>query len=326
MSSCNSGYNGQYMGARIASVFVLLALSALGSFFPLVASKCECLCIPKKVFFVSKYFGSGVIIATAFIHLLGEAQANFASPCLDSSWDDYPWSSAFALMGAFVMFTIELFVQKGMQHRHQMEREQTDEEQQVAKAGVVGTKEEEIEEQEVESTSSEEDFLEKQSKFNKLLNLFLLEFGIVFHSVFVGLSLAIAGREFPTLFIAISFHQFFEGLGIGSRFASTVWPEKLRSLPWIFALVFSLTTPIGIAAGLGVRTIYSSDSTSSLLVVGIFDSFCAGLIMYNCAVELMARDFLEDEEFQNCRFRKIVVGYLCLVAGTIAMAVIGRWA
>src|SRR5699024_42937 len=50
--------------------------------------------------------------------------------------------------------------------------------------------------------------------------ILFLEFGIIFHSVFVGLTLAVAGDEFKTLYIVLVFHQLFEGLGLGTRLAT----------------------------------------------------------------------------------------------------------
>lgn len=37
----------------------------------------------------AKFFGSGVIIATAFIHLLAPAFEALGSPCLSGAWTDY---------------------------------------------------------------------------------------------------------------------------------------------------------------------------------------------------------------------------------------------
>lgn len=70
-----------------------------------------------------------------------------------------------------------------------------------------------------------------ESIYQRILNCLVLEFGIVFHSVFVGLSLAIAGDEFIALYIAITFHQLLEGLGLGTRFASTTWPKGSCGFP-----------------------------------------------------------------------------------------------
>jgi zinc transporter 1/2/3 len=51
----------------------------------------------------------------------------------------------------------------------------------------------------------------------QLTSIFILEFGIVFHSVFIGLTLVVSGEEFTVLYIVIVFHQTFEGLGLDSE-------------------------------------------------------------------------------------------------------------
>jgi len=53
-----------------------------------------------------------------------------------------------------------------------------------------------------------------------------------------------------------------------------------------------LTTPIAIAAGLGVRTTYKSGSFIANVVSGILDSISTGILIYIGLVELLARDFL----------------------------------
>src|SRR5689334_16617389 len=51
------------------------------------------------------------------------------------------------------------------------------------------------------------------AKFKMMnLNITLLEGGILFHSIFVGMTISITTDGFITLLVAIIFHQFFEGL------------------------------------------------------------------------------------------------------------------
>jgi zinc transporter 1/2/3 len=64
--------------------------------------------VPKAVFEFAKYFGSGVIIATAFIHLLSPSISELTSPCLSPAWQEYPYSLAFALLSIFGIFIVEL--------------------------------------------------------------------------------------------------------------------------------------------------------------------------------------------------------------------------
>lgn len=327
-----SGFDGSAMGARIASIFVLLAVSSFGAFFPLLANKWKWLRLPTNTLFLVKHFGTGVILATAFIHLLGEAQDSLSNSCLTGIWEEYSWASGISLMGTFTMFLIELAVNQYVCRTRRFKDFRDEEyEREDVKSGEIQDQRSDQDQKgnsdlvELQNFSCSKHSLDEPA-FKKLTSLFLLEFGIVFHSVFVGLSLAIAGDEFKTLFVAISFHQFFEGLGLALRFATTDWPQNMRLVPWIFSLIYSFTTPIGIAVGLGVRHLYSNNLTGSLIVVGVFDAFCSGLLIYNCLVELMAQDYLIEPDLQNSSGSRVWVAYVMLASGTILMAVIGRWA
>lgn len=92
--ACDTGneYDGQ-LGLRISAIFVILVGSGLGPYmtftaqhvldcdfgkltfsgalFPVFANRHRSIGVPDWVFFFVKYFGSGVIVATAFIHVSG---------------------------------------------------------------------------------------------------------------------------------------------------------------------------------------------------------------------------------------------------------------
>lgn len=110
---CDGGneYDGR-MGLRISSIFVIFFGSFMGCLVPLFLSKHAALKVPKIFFFVIKYFGSGVIVATAFIHLLAPSIGALYSPCLDpdSVITQYPWPEGICLMTVFAMFFVELCV------------------------------------------------------------------------------------------------------------------------------------------------------------------------------------------------------------------------
>lgn len=170
-----------------------------------------------------------------------------------------------------------------------------------------------------------EDHAHSESVTAQMAAIFVLEFGIIFHSVFIGLSLAIAGDEFNTLYIVLVFHQGFEGLGLGSRLAATPWAPNKRWLPIVLAVAFGLTTPIAIAIGLGVRKSYSDSSRKTLISNGIFDSISAGILIYTGLVELMAHEFLFSHDMKHAPFKTVLLafGVMCLGAGL--MALLGRW-
>ena len=59
-------YNGR-LGARISALFVILIVSSAATFFPVLAARVKWLRINIYVYLFARYFGAGVIIATAFI-------------------------------------------------------------------------------------------------------------------------------------------------------------------------------------------------------------------------------------------------------------------
>lgn len=102
-------------------------------------------------------------------------------------------------------------------------------------------------------------------------NITLLEGGILFHSIFVGMTNSITVDGYVILLVALIFHQMFEGLGLGTRIAEVPYPN--RSIrPWLLVLAFGLTAPIGQAIGLAARNTYDPNSATGLLVVGIFNA------------------------------------------------------
>ena len=151
--------------------------------------------------------------------------------------------------------------------------------------------------------------------------IFILEFGVIFHSIFVGLTLAVAGDEFNILYVVLVFHQTFEGLGLGSRLAVTPWPNPKQWTPYYLALGYGLSTPISIAAGLGVRTSYAPGTQKSLIVNGVFDSISAGILIYTGLVELMAHEFMFSSYMRSAPLKVVLYafGIMCLGAGEFAL-------
>jgi zinc transporter ZupT len=102
------------------------------------------------------------------------------------------------------------------------------------------------------------------------LDISLLEGGILFHSIFVGITISITSEGFIVLLVAILFHQIFEGIGLGSRIAAVPYPKSIR--PCVLVCAFGLTCPIGQAIGLLSRNSYDPDSAYGLIMVGVFNA------------------------------------------------------
>jgi zinc transporter 1/2/3 len=166
----------------------------------------------------------------------------------------------------------------------------------------------------------------KQIHKKAMLQVFLLEMGILFHSVFIGMALSVTvGSSFIVLLVAITFHQTFEGLALGARIAGLKWrPGALQ--PWLMALAYGLTTPIGQAIGLATHTLYLPDSQTGLLMVGIMNAISSGLLVFAGLVELLAEDFLSDESWNTLSGRQRIHACLFVLSGAFGMALVGAWA
>lgn len=168
---------------------------------------------------------------------------------------------------------------------------------------------------------------ERQQAQKALLQCLLLEAGILFHSVFIGMALSVAtGTSFIVLLIAISFHQTFEGLALGSRIAAITAFPKGSPKPWLMALAYGTTTPVGQAIGLAVHNLYDPASQMGLLMVGVMNAISSGLLLFAGLVELLAEDFLSDHSYEILKGARRLEACASVVAGSMLMALVGAWA
>lgn len=163
----------------------------------------------------------------------------------------------------------------------------------------------------------------------QLLQCLLLEAGILFHSVFIGMAVSVAtGTSFVILLVAISFHQTFEGFALGSRIASLI-PDLFSptsAKPWLMALAYGTTTPIGQALGLILHNMYDPASATGLLMVGITNAISSGLLLFAGLVELLAEDFLSESSYATLRGRRRIEACLAVAGGALLMAFVGAFA
>ena len=168
------------------------------------------------------------------------------------------------------------------------------------------------------------ELLPRPADASQVIGIYLMEAGIVFHSVLVGITLGVtAGAAFKTLIVALSFHQFFEGFAILSTAVDA--GLSLRKLA-LLAGLYSATTPVGVAVGIAIRQGYNGSATATLLVQGIFDAFSAGILIYVVLVELLTPHFTQSKWLRAQRRGVKLLAFLALYAGVTVMAVIGKWA
>jgi len=182
----------------------------------------------------------------------------------------------------------------------------------------------ESQESDIEKNTDDSEAAERSFR-QQIAAFLILEFGVIFHSVIIGLNLGTAGDEFKTLYPVLVFHQSFEGLGIGARMSAIPFPKRLSWLPWALCTSYGLTTPIAIAIGLGLRHTYNNGSYTANVVSGVLDSISAGILIYTGLVELLARDFLFNPELTRDS-RRLVFMVVCVFVGAALMALLGKWA
>ena len=90
------------------------------------------------------------------------------------------------------------------------------------------------------------------------------------------------------------------------------------------ATFFSLTTPVGIAIGIGISSVYNENGPTSLIVEGIFDAASAGILIYMALVDLLAADFMNPIVQNSLRIQFGANASLLLGAG--CMSVLAKWA
>ena len=180
--------------------------------------------------------------------------------------------------------------------------------------------------QDVEFRSPAKNLSPEEQQKRKILQCLMLEAGILFHSIFIGMAVSVAtGPPFVVFLIAICFHQSFEGLALGSRIAALKFPST-SPRPWIMVLGYGITTPIGQAIGLLVHKMYDPQSAGGLLMVGFMNAISSGLLLFAGLVQLLAEDFLSDKSYGILKGRKRWEAYAAVIGGATLMALVGAWA
>ncbi|KAH7260157.1 low-affinity Zn(2+) transporter zrt2 [Fusarium solani] len=333
-------------GLRIGAIFIIMASSLIGAMSPIILARQKKIAVPKFAFFICKFVGTGVIIATAFMHLLVPAVENLTDPCLEDRLDGYDWAEAIALMTVIVMFFFEMLATRltndDMEHNHKTDIDtDLDPAMDVAKKSISPKAEGLKQATDVEMGQRQPGFApvgdshlahgrehkEGDSQgglAGQLLGIFILEFGVVFHSIFIGLTLGTIGTdELNVLLIVLVFHQMFEGLGLGSRLAVAPWPSNRQWMPYLLGFIFALSTPIGIAAGIGAKPNNASDQK---LVNGIFDAISAGILIYTGLVELLAHEFMFNPYMRRAPLKVLLTAFACVAFGVAVMAILAKWA
>ncbi|SMY24136.1 unnamed protein product [Zymoseptoria tritici ST99CH_1A5] len=318
---------------RVGMIFVVLVTSGIGVYAPMIISK-----LPLggktigNALQMLKQFGTGIIISTAFIHLYSHAELYLSNQCI--RWPVYyeGTTSAIVMAGLFISFLIDFLA-----HRYVGSRTRSTSTTNPDGASATSS---------TESPSHDAKAAAQQPPNNNPLLMFdhhshgnggspdndklsvtLMEVGIVFHSILIGLTLSVTpDQAFRTLLVVIIFHQFFEGLALGARISllpnTSIFPRK-----FLMAGAFTLITPIGMAIGLGVVNSFNGNDPSTMISFGTLNALSAGILIWVGVVDMWARDWvIEGGEMLKTSTVRTAVAMVFFVSGLVLMSVLGKWA
>lgn len=317
---------GEALKYKLGSILSILVAGAIGVGLPLLGKKIKALSPENDIFFMIKAFAAGVILATGFIHILPDAFDSLTSPCLaQNPWGDFPFTGFVAMMTAIGTLMVDTFATgfyKRMHFNKSKPVNTTDEETAEEHEGHVHVHTHATHGHAHGSASPEEDLALSELIRRRIISQ-VLELGIVVHSIIIGISLGASGspKTIKPLMVALSFHQFFEGMGLGG--CITLAQFKSTSMA-IMATFFSLTTPVGIAVGIGISSVYNENSPTARVVEGIFNAASAGILIYMALVDLLAADFMSPRMQSNLRIQ--LGANVSLLLGAGCMSFLAKWA
>ncbi|KAH9994332.1 ZIP zinc transporter-domain-containing protein [Russula compacta] len=92
---------------RLAVMVSIFFVSLFAVSFPAVSKRVRYLHIPPILFFIGRHFGTGVILSTAFVHLLQDAFDRLQDPQVKKYTDIGRWTGLIVLSSLLVIFFIE---------------------------------------------------------------------------------------------------------------------------------------------------------------------------------------------------------------------------
>lgn len=318
--SKDTGNKTKALKYKFVAISSILMAGAVGVSLPIMVKKIPTFGPQNNIFFLIKAFAGGVILATAFVHILPDAYQSLTSPCLsEKPWGVFPFTGFLAMVSAILTMMMDTFATSFYKSSH------------FDKALPVNGDEEMLGEHEGHvhvhihpthghahgSTESSHHLMITQRIISQVL-----EVGIVVHSVIIGVALGASqsATTIKPLVAALTFHQFFEGMGLGGCISQAKFKSRAIAM---MLVIFSLTTPMGIALGMGISKIYNENSPKALVVEGIFNSLSAGILIYMSLVDLLGVDFMNP--LMQTSLKLLLGSNLSLLLGAASMSLLAKW-
>lgn len=193
---------------KLISLSVIFLTSVLGISSPVILARYfQGKPVYDKAILIIKCFAAGVILSTSLVHVLPDAFGALYDCHVASRhpWKDFPFAGLVTLVGALLALFVDLTASSHVEHSHKPSGDYLPV---GTQDGTVGKK--------VGNLSNEELVKLKQKLVSQVL-----EIGIIFHSVIIGMTMGMSQNQctIRPLVAALAFHQVFEGMGLGGCIA-----------------------------------------------------------------------------------------------------------
>ncbi|KAI4311223.1 hypothetical protein MLD38_036133 [Melastoma candidum] len=323
-STCGSRSDGggchdrkESLKLKFIAIASILITSMVGVCLPLVTRAVPALGPDRDAFVIVKAFASGVILATGYMHVMPDSFDDLRSDCLpENPWRKFPFTTFVAMLSAVATLMVDSFAMAFYKKRNAkllgVEDAAMNRGSKADRDAIV-----------VMENGGTNHHGAKETLLRHRVVAQVLELGIVVHSVVIGLSMGTSDNPctIRPLIAALCFHQMFEGMGLGGCILQAEFGMKLKA---ILVFFFSATTPFGIALGIGLSNVYSEDSPTALIVVGLLNASSAGLLNYMALVDLLGADFMGPRLQASMKLQGWA--YVAVLLGAGLMALMAKWA
>ncbi|KAK7300913.1 hypothetical protein RJT34_11765 [Clitoria ternatea] len=311
-AACRDGAAAAHL--KVLSIFIIFVTSVAGMSSPVIlAGVFRGKPLYDKAIVVIKCFAAGVILSTSLVHVLPDAYAALADCHVASRhpWRDFPFAGLVTLIGALLALVVDLAASSHVEH---------------AQYAPVVTQEKEVAVEVEHGGGGEGERGEDLVKLKQRLVSQVLEIGIIFHSVIIGVTMGMSQNvcTIRPLVAALAFHQIFEGMGLGGCVAQAGF--NVGTIAYM-CFMFAVTTPMGIILGMAIFSLTGFDDSSpnALIMEGLLGSISSGILIYMALVDLIAVDFFHNKLMNsNPSLKKS--SFLALTLGSAAMSILALWA
>jgi len=298
---------------KIVTMAILGSVSLIVGFIPMVVAKKVTLTEGSRGGFIVSClscFGGGVILTTAFTHMLPEVNL-FLKYNIDNGQiasNGWPLAEIWVLCGFFMIYFVE-----EVTHLLMLKCNPT------KKKGAAPV-EEGVEENKVLNGAKPSHghshnlpmAVTEDGGFEAALRGFLVVLAISLHAIFEGIAMGLTDntRSVWLLFIAISAHKYVISFCISMQFVTSGLPALLSI---IYFSTFALISPIGAGIGILISETVKSEAETQTVTVTVLQGLATGTLLYVVFFEVIEKERMKGTS-GIVQVTFVILGFLCMLA------------